>query len=371
MTVGSIRLDNFRNFRELELSFAPGVNIIYGKNGQGKTNLLEAVYMLSITKSMRGARDRDCVMFGQSFARVAGKVYTDGGTGHTLEMSISGEGKGLRIDGVGGTPAREWIGCLPVVFFGPQEMEIVRAGPSRRRRLLDTALCQIKPRYTRALSMYKKAHEHKKGILSRAGGKPSLALAMPEFDLKLAQSGAVVWKERAGYAVRLAATAANYHRRISGGAEDFSAAYAPGVPDTGSGAEDERGLAALLMAAFERSREHDLRAARTRTGMLYDDLDIRVCGRDARAFASQGQARTAALALKLAERDILREELGEHPVLLLDDVMSELDGTRRAYLTAPDAEDSRQCLITDCGGGFGGLKNGKTIYIENGEIREG
>ena len=341
--------------------------MILGSNGQGKTNLLEAVYMLSITKSMRGARDRDCVSFGQEWAKVCGTAEDGENDPRTFELLITPAGKKLKLDGVEERSARDWIGKLPVVFFGPQELDAVRAGPSRRRRMLDAALCQVNPLYTRALALYKRAYEHKKSILRAAGSVPSMLETLPAFDRQMAVHGAVITQARAAYTLELAQTATRYHADISNGAEALRAAYKPNVEAAGDSAQ---AVETLIYDALEKARPHDLRSGRTQTGVLHDDVSLEINGREARLFASQGQSRTAAIALKLAERDILTKALNQTPVLLLDDVLSELDAERRAYLLNMGAKDSAgQCLITDCGG-FAGAEIGNTIYINDGRITE-
>ena len=368
MTLTSIKTENFRNLHTQQVCFTQGINVILGSNGQGKTNLLEAVYMLSITKSMRGARDRDCVSFGQEWARVSGTAEDGENDPQTFELLITPAGRKLKLDGVEERSARDWIGRLPVVFFGPQELDAVRAGPSRRRRMLDAALCQTDPRYTRALARYKRAYEHKKSILRAVNNAAqSMAETLPEFDRQLAVHGAVITLARAAYTRKLAELAAKYHADISGGAEALSVGYKPNVeiPD-GSAQTAET----LLLDALETARPRDLRAGRTQTGVLHDDVALEINGREARLFASQGQSRTAAVALKLAERDILKKALGRTPILLLDDVMSELDAGRRAYLLDAGAKSvPGQCLITDCGG-FTGADIGNTIYINDGRITQ-
>ena len=339
--ISRLELRNFRNFKEAEVTFSPGVNVICGKNGQGKTNLLEAIHVLGFTKSMRTNGDREMIKFGEDFFTVKA-----GG----LEIRLSSNGKKTLLkDGAVYPGSKDWLGLLPVVFFGPQELGIVKNEPGLRRRFMDMAICQIRPRYTRALSEYNRAKDHKSKILKNHREKPGLLETLPEFNEKMIACGELLIRERTAFVEKLAELSEKYHRDISGGGETLKVSY---TADT-----DLRGT-------LERVRDREIAAGTCLAGPHRDDIRSTVNGIDARAFASQGQAKTAALAFKLSERDILREYLG-NPVILLDDVLSELDETRRGYILGNMS--GGQSIITDCDSSrLRELNAGQTINVSGG-----
>lgn len=339
-----LELINFRNYKEVSVEFSSGVNVIWGENGQGKTNLLEAVHVLAFTKSMRSNKESDLINFEESFSVIKGD---------SLEMKISRETRRIMLsNGVKYGTAREWLGLLPVVFFGPQELNIIRGEPGLRRRFLDMAICQYKPTYTHALAVYNRAREHKSRILREYTEKPALLDTLPDFNEKMIQSGEVIIKERFEFIKLLSERAKAYHSSISSDSEDLRVEYQ---------------TKENLRYEIENAKDKEIKAGACLVGPHRDDIITEINGLNSRSFASQGQVRTAALALKLAERDILDEKLGTTPIMLLDDVLSELDNKRRDYVL--NHQKKGQTLITDCEPGrLKTLHIGKTLHVGDGRI---
>jgi DNA replication and repair protein RecF len=315
----SLELRNYRNYAHLELEPGPRLNVFLGANGQGKTNLLESVALLALSRSPRARRDADLI--GPLFpeARVIACIET-GGRQAEVRLSIGAGGAHARrrIE-VDGHPRRsvDLPGLFRVTLFWPDDMDLVKAGPEHRRRLLDQMLVQISPGYARLLHRYARVLEQRNSLLKQvaAGGQPLSALEV--WDLELARLGCQLATARRRAVMALHGPSRTHHAAISGG-ETLELEYL-GPPDD-------------LLRALETSRIDDLRRGATGAGPHRDDVLIRLEGREARSFASQGQQRTAVVSLKLAEADVVAEVTGERPVLLLDDVLSELDARRRTAL---------------------------------------
>lgn len=342
--LSKLELINFRNYKEVNVEFSSGVNVIWGENGQGKTNLLEALHVLAFTKAIRTNKESDLIKFDENFSVIIGD---------NLEMRFSRETRRIMLsDGVKITAAREWLGLLPVVFFGPQELNIVRGEPGLRRRFMDMAICQYKPNYTHALSVYNRAKEHKAKILREHIEKKDLLDTLPDFNEKMIQSGEFIIRERSEFLKVLAERAKVYHSNISSDREKLRLEY---------------NTSENLRAEFERVKDKELRAGSCLAGPHRDDILTEINGLNSRVYASQGQVRTASLAFKLAERDILEEKLEITPIMLLDDVLSELDSGRRDYVL--NHQKKGQTIITDCEPGrLKALHIGKTLHVGDGKI---
>jgi len=300
--------------------------------------------VLSFTKSMRARKETDLINFESDFCVIKGDA---------LEMRFSRTERRVMLkSGVKYPTAREWLGILPVVLFGPQELNIVRDEPGLRRRFMDMAICQYRPSYTYALNVYNRARGQKSKILREYIEKPSLLDTLPEFSEKMIQSGELIIKERLSFISILSERAKAYHGSISSERESLGLEYM---------------TKENLRAEMESIRDKEIRSGVCLAGPHRDDIVITINGMDSRAYASQGQIRTAALALKLAERDILAEKLETIPIMLLDDVLSELDGKRRDYIL--NHQEKGQTLITDCEPArLKSMYIGKTLHVEDGKI---
>ena len=369
MTVQGLELDFFRNYVHAEARFSPGVNVICGENAQGKTNLLEAVAYLSAAKSHRARYDRELIQFGVDHAFVKGEVHARERE-FTLEARIHrGERRQLFSNGVRLKTAAELSQVLNTILFCPEDLSLIREGAAARRRFLDDGICQLRPKYAAALAEYRRLYEHKTRILRDWTEKPSLLETLDEFSLAMARAGAVLIHYRAHFIRRLRDVVPPIHADFSGGREALGLRYATvsTVTDPEAPARD------ILPQLLEHQRTHrqaELDARQCLTGPHKDDLLVDLDGMEAKTYASQGQTRTAALSLKLAQREIFFQETGEWPVLLLDDVLSELDHRRQAFVL--NRIQGGQVFISCCEEEkLEGLENGKSFHIQGGRLGAG
>ena len=345
MEVESLRLTRFRNYSDTETAFDPSCNILVGPNAQGKTNLLEAIVCLSGMRPPRARADRDLIQFDAQNAAISAQIRARERV-YNVEICLSRGGRRkMSVNGVPAKTAAVLRELFHAVLFRPEDLSLIRDGPAARRRFLDAALCQIRPRYAAALAAYQRALSQKARILRDAENYPGLLRALPDFSAQLVQHGAVLVRYRARYVQRLHEYAARHHAACSGGGENLSVSYRT-VSTVSDPAAPEEILREQLQAHMDAHTRAETAARQCLSGPHKDDLGVEIDGRDARTWASQGQTRTAALALKLAERELLRNAAGEYPVLLLDDVLSELDPVRQAYVLREI--DGGQRFLTCC-----------------------
>ena len=366
MMVRALELEGFRNYRSFSAGFAPGVNVIYGENAQGKTNLLEAVRYLSGAPSHRARSEGELIGFDASSARICAQLESRGRDFRVEVQLTRGRRRRMTSNGVRLKTAGELSERLHTVLFCPEDLMLIRAGSAERRRFLDQSLCQLRPRYAAALAEYHRLHEHKRRILRDWEEKPSLLELLPEFNDRLARCGAVLIHYRAHFIRKLAQFAAPIHAEFSGEREKMTRAY-----ETVKTVEDPliptREIYPRLLEHQESHRRAELESRTCLSGPHKDDLTVSIDGRSAKQFASQGQTRTAALSLKLAERELHQEDLGEWPVLLLDDVLSELDQRRRDFVLRRIR--GGQVFITCCEEeALDGLGEGRTFHIHAGRL---
>lgn len=369
MTVDQITLDFFRNYVHGEARFHPGVNVIAGENAQGKTNLLEAVAYLSSASSHRARYDRELIRHGVDHAFLKAGV-TSRGRSVVLEADLHrGARRQLRSNGVKLKTAGELSGILNTVLFCPEDLYLIREGAEARRRFLDGCICQLRPRYAQALAEYRRLYQHKTRILKDAEQYPSLLDALDDFSLRMAQCGAVIVHYRAHFVKRLAEAAPPIHADCSGGREKLGLRYET-VSTVTDPEAPPKALLSQLLSHQEAHREAEIAARTCLSGPHKDELAVEIDGKSAKSYASQGQTRTAALALKLAARDIFRQETSEWPVLLLDDVLSELDHRRQEFVL--NRITSGQVFITCCEEEkLAKLKEGKAFRVKDGVLSEG
>ncbi len=366
MRLNSLTLQNFRNYTEQTVFFAPDNNVIVGENAQGKTNLLEAIVYLSCARSNRARADRELLRFGETEALLRGKIFSRE-RDFTVEMQLfAGKRRKMTVNQVPAKRAGDLSGVLGTVFFCPEDLMLIRDGAAARRRFMDQSLCQLRPRYAAALAEYNRLYEHKTRILRDSEDHPALRDTLPEFNARMALSGAVLVHYRARFCARLAEYAATAHRECSGGRESLALHY-----ETVKTIEDpfaEQNILVEQLMAHQRAHEQAELASRLcLSGPHKDDIGVEIGGENARQYSSQGQTRTAALALKLAERDIYQEITGEAPVLLLDDVLSELDPRRQEYVL--NRISGGQVFITCCEEDrLGSLSTGKVLHVANGAV---
>ncbi len=367
MQIDRLELEGFRNYGRESAGFDPRCNVICGENAQGKTNLLEALVYLSRGRSPRARTDRELIGFQEEAARL------------TVLASSRGRSFQVRADLHRGRRRRITVNQVPIqtnadlgrvyhtVFFQPEDLYLIREGAAARRRFMDAALCQLRPRYAAALAGYERAREQKTRILRDFAQRPDLLSALPEFSGQMVRLGAVLIHYRHQFCLRLGEYAAVHHRECSGGREALSLSYqtVSSVEDAGA---DPAVLEDWLRRHMESRREAELASRLCLSGPHKDDILVRIDGQEARTYSSQGQTRTAALALKLAEREIYKNAAGEYPVLLLDDVLSELDPRRQEFVLNRIA--GGQVFITCCEEDrLPSLLGGRVFHVENGTVR--
>ncbi|MBB6024756.1 DNA replication and repair protein RecF [Paenibacillus sp. JGP012] len=330
MFVNSIELQQFRNYEHLKLdSFGP-VNLLIGQNAQGKTNLAEAIFVLALTKSHRTSRDKELIRFGEDRSRLTAEVDKKYGA-VKLELSLSQQGKKAKINGLEQRKLSDFVGTLNVVMFAPEDLEIVKGTPGVRRRFLDMEIGQVAPGYLYHLQQYQKVLVQRNNLLKQLWGQGASAQMMLEiWNEQLAEHGVKIVKKRKQFIKKLQKWAETIHQGITGGGEVLRLAYLPSFSEAAE--EDEAVLMDQFMIKLSQMKEQEIRRGTTLSGPHRDDLSFFINEREVQTYGSQGQQRTTALSLKLAEIELIHEEIGEYPVLLLDDVLSELDPFRQTQL---------------------------------------
>ena len=335
MIVESVKLENFRNYKSLKLKLDHGTNIFYGDNAQGKTNILESVYVCGTTKSHRGSKDREIIQFNEEESHIRMKILR-GGTPIKIDMHLrKNKTKGIAINGVPIKKASELFGIANFVFFSPEDLNIIKNGPGERRRFLDMELCQLNKIYLHHLSDYNKVVMQRNKLLKEISFRPELMDTLDIWDMQMVEYGRRVIEERRTFISRLNSIITDIHGKLSGSREELVIRY------------EENVSAEALEEELKKNRERDIRFKVSVIGPHRDDIGFFIKGIDIRKFGSQGQQRTAALSLKLSEIELVKQETGDTPILLLDDVLSELDSHRQRYLL--DSIHDIQTLITCTG----------------------
>ena len=335
MIIKSIELQNFRNYEDLNISFDEGTNIFYGDNAQGKTNILEAVYLSGTTKSHKCSKDKEMIRFGEQEAHIR-TVVVKKDKEYQIDMHLkNNRSKGIAINKVPIKKASELFGILNMVFFSPEDLNIIKNGPAERRRFLDSELCQLDKIYLSDLTTYNKILNQRNKLLKDMVYRPDLKDTLSVWDMQLVETGRKIIRRRKQFVDELNEIVHDIHYRISGEKEDLLLQYEPSIEDIFF--EDE----------LSRVKERDMRQCMTSVGPHRDDLLFSIGEVDIRKFGSQGQQRTTALSLKLAEIELVKQMIKDTPVLLLDDVLSELDKSRQNYLL--DSIHDIQTVVTCTG----------------------
>lgn len=335
MYIESIQLKNFRNYRNLELNLDQGTNIFYGDNAQGKTNILESVYLCGTTKSHRGSKDREIIRFGEEDAHIRMMVRKDE-LSYKIDMHLrKNKAKGAAVNGLPIHKARELFGIVNLVFFSPEDLNIIKNGPAERRRFLDLELCQLDQIYLTDLAGYNHIVNQRNRLLKDMYLNPGLKDTLEVWDMQMVQYGKKIIRKRQEFVEELNSVICEIHKNLTGGEEIPEVIYEPSAQ------------ADSFEEILSKNRERDMRMKMTSSGPHRDDLCFLVNGIDIRKYGSQGQQRTAALSLKLSEIYLVKKKIKDTPVLLLDDVLSELDGNRQTYLL--DSIHDIQTLITCTG----------------------
>ena len=357
MKIKQLKLKNYRNYDLLELDFDSSTNILYGDNAQGKTNILESIYMCGTTKSHRGTKDRDMIRFGQEEAHIEA-VIDKKGVPFEIDIHLKNNSpKGVAINKMPIRRAIELFGIVNIVFFSPEDLNIIKNGPSERRKFIDLELSQLDKVYLSDLSNYNRIVNQRNKLLKDVYDRKDLIETLDIWDLQLVNYGKKIIDRRNQFIVELNEIVAKVHEQLTGGKEHLQIYYEPSA----SSVDFEINL--------KKNREKDIKMKSTSVGPHRDDICFMADGLDIRKFGSQGQQRTAALSLKLSEIEIVKKVINDTPILLLDDVLSELDKHRQNYLL--DSISDIQTLIT-CTGLDDFVNNrfhiNKIMHVDNGKV---
>lgn len=335
MYIESIQLKNFRNYEFLEMEFDKGTNILYGDNAQGKTNILEAVYLCGTSKSHKGSKDKEIIRFHEDESHIRMMIRKDE-MSYKIDMHLKkNKAKGVAINGLPIKKARELLGVVNLVFFSPEDLNIIKNGPSERRRFLDLELCQLDTIYLTDLANYNHIVNQRNKLLKDMSLNSRLRDTLDVWDMQMVHYGKAIIEKRKAFVEELNEIVHEIHRNLTGGIEQIDVVYEPNT--------QSENFEEMLF----RNRERDFRMKMTSTGPHRDDLCVMINGIDIRKYGSQGQQRTAALSLKLSEIYLVKRRIKDTPVLLLDDVLSELDSSRQTYLL--DSIHDIQTMITCTG----------------------
>lgn len=335
MIIESIELKNYRNYDTLHIQFSPGTNILYGNNAQGKTNLLEAIYVCCASKSHRGSKDRELIRFHEEESHIKLNIRREN-VPYRIDMHLKkNKARGIAINGVPIRRTSELFGIVNVVFFSPEDLNLIKNGPSERRKFIDLELCQLNKMYVHSLVSYNRILMQRNRLLKDLVFKPEYEETLDIWDLQLVQYGREIIRSRESFINQLNELIGKIHRKLSGDKENIRIVYDP----CSSFNNLEQDIA--------RSRFSDKKQKTTLVGPHRDDIGFYIDDIDIRRFGSQGQQRTAALSLKLAEIELVKKLIKDYPILLLDDVLSELDGERQNHLLS--AINKIQTMITCTG----------------------
>ncbi|WP_413628026.1 DNA replication/repair protein RecF [Fructilactobacillus vespulae] len=343
MQVNELKLRNFRNYDEADVQFSPGVNVLIGQNAQGKTNLLEAIYVLALTRSHRANGNRDLIKWEDKVARIWGVVQRSAGKTQ-LELTLSQKGKQAKVNHIEQAKLSSYIGQLNIILFAPEDLKIVKGSPQIRRRFMDIEFGQMSNKYLYNISQYRRILKQRNIYLRQLHFKKAKDLVyLDVLSEQLATFAAEIIYQRVQLLGKLQAWSQKIHSEISQQQETLKFKYMTSLKRENLGSPEQ--IYQILLEKFKANHEKEVHQGTTIFGPHRDDLRFSVNGKDVAQFGSQGQQRTAALATKLAEIDLMKEETGEYPVLLLDDVLSELDESRQTHLLT-DIQDKVQTFLT-------------------------
>ncbi len=369
MYVKRLELDHYRNIQHVSLQADEHVNIIMGPNAQGKTNIVESILVLALTKSHRTHKDKELINWDHDSARIAASIDRKYGE-IELDMRLSSQGKKAKINGLEQRKLSNFIGTLNVVMFAPEDLEIVKGSPTIRRRFMDMEIGQVHPSYLHHLSQYQKivAQKNNQFRKSTAELSASDSLMLDVWNEQLAANGVKIMKNRQNFITKLQIWAEAIHDGITSGREKLRIAYKPSFECEDF--QDESVAFNQFMIKLSQVKQQELRRATCLLGPHRDDLLFYINDKEVHAYGSQGQQRTAALSLKLAELELMKEEVGEYPILLLDDVLSELDQNRQTQLIRT-FQGKVQTFITTTGIESieaTSIEHAKLFHVNNGQV---
>ena len=360
MFVKSISFENYRNLKKIKILPSEGINVICGDNAQGKTNLIEGMWLFTGGRSFRGAKDSELISFGSKKACAELCFYSQG-RDQTLSITINNGKRTAVLNDVPRSYMSQIIGSFCAVVFSPDHLTLIKSGPEERRSFIDAAICQIRPSYASVLSRYKRIMNERNALLKDIPRHRELEDTLDIWNERLANEGSLAARERFAYVEKLRELAVKFYEGISDGKEELSISYKTGYG--GEKAMSREELKEKMLSSLIKRQSDDIYCGFTTSGIHRDDLTVQINGREAKSFGSQGQQRSAVLSLKLAEASVLQKEKGEAPVILLDDVLSELDSSRQSYLL--NKLEGLQVFITCC---ETDITSGNRIFIKSGEI---
>ncbi len=362
MNVLAVTAENFRNLSHQTIEFSPNVNVIYGKNAQGKTNLLEALWLFTGGHSFRGVKDPELICFGEATCKLSLQFFSEGRE-QTIDLTIMGKKRQFFVNGVEKRTGADLIGKFCSVIFSPEHLGLVKNGPALRRSFLDTVLCQSRPSYAKDFVRYQRTLQQRNTLLKEVSKQPSLQSTLEIWDQALAERGVALIRQRREMTQFLESRSKEIYSGLSQNTEVLTMSYSTIVPD------EEPITESVFLEKLERCQGNDLLLGHTSVGPHRDDLDISINGISARLYGSQGQQRSVVLSLKLAEAAVLEELTGEKPVILLDDVMSELDTDRQDYLL--HRIQDQQIFLTCCNPEVVRiLQNGNVYFVTDGTVTQ-
>ncbi len=364
MYINEIKIENFRNIDFMGIFPHKEINVIYGQNGQGKTNILEAIWLFTGCKSFRTSKDSELVQFESENSKISMSFQTEFRENNAA--IFIDKKRTANLNGVSLQSPRELIGKYYSVVFSPVHLSLIKDGPINRRKFIDTAISQIDSMYAKKLTYFNHLIQQKNALLKNAVENPSLLDTLDVWDEKIALAGAEIICDRISYIKLLTKKATEIYSGISGERESLDIKYLSNVRYE---SEEKQDIVRIYFETMRKHRPNDLYLKNTTSGPHRDDIEILIKGISARKFGSQGQQRSASLSLKLGEAEIIKDLKGEHPIILLDDVMSELDNTRQNYIL--NKMTGKQVFITCCEKEtVSRLDAGKVFKIENGKVVE-
>lgn len=364
MIITGLKFENFRNLENNHISFGDKMNVIVGDNGQGKTNLLECIWMFNGVRSFRGAKDRDLVQFGKNSAKIEIEFFSEE-RNQIARVEFVNNKREAYINEIKKPTPSHLLGKITSIVFSPEHLSLVKDGPNVRRRFIDSAICQVKPKYSVYLAKYNRILNQRNALLKDIANYSDLEDTLEIWDRELAVNGSIIISERLKYISKLSELAGEYHRGISENKENLEIIYKNKYSSETPSSE----IAGDFLDILSKQRKDDLIFRYTTKGPHRDDIEININSRSARQYASQGQQRSAVLSLKLAEASIFDVLTGENAIILLDDVLSELDKERQSFLL--NKIQDRQVFITCCDYSSESLlENGKIFVVDNGNVKE-
>lgn len=368
MKLTELNLHHFRNYDEAQVEFSPQINVLIGENAQGKTNLLESIYVLAMTRSHRTNNDRELIEFGKDAAQIKGTVQRELGS-LKLELDIGKHGKKAKANHLEKARLSEYLGQLNVILFAPEDLALVKGAPTVRRRFIDMEFGQVSPKYLHDLTQYRDILKQRNRYLKQLQSHEAQdQLYLEVLSEQLAAVGGAIISQRVKFLSELEGYAQELHQSITQGRENLTFEYSSAVKDASALTEVE--LSEALMDLYRQNQSKEIFQGTTLYGPHRDDVRFLINHKNVQTYGSQGQQRTTALSVKLAEIDLMKNQTGEYPILLLDDVLSELDGARQTHLLKT-IQDKVQTFLTTPGLSDVArnlIKEPRVFHIRDGQI---